>query len=164
MSQPEPHPGASPLRLEGNFSVDQGGCIFLDRTRVRLLEAIDECGSIASAARQLPISYKAAWDAVEAMSRVAGRPVVLRTVGGANGGGSRLTDYGRRLVAFYRALEGEYQQAIAALIDHVDDRAPAANFRYLLRRQSLRGRSAFAVAPSARTALHQDYDDACHGA
>jgi len=164
MSQAEFQHDSSPLRLEGNFTVEHGGGIFLERTRIRLLEAIDECGSIAQAARLLPISYKAAWDAVEAMSRVAGRPVVLRTVGGANGGGSRLTDYGRRLVAFYRALEGEYQQAIAALVDHVDDTAPAANFRYLLRRQSLCGRSALAVAPRARADLQQDYDDACHGA
>lgn len=125
-------------RLQGRITVVSDAGTFLEQTRVRLLEAIDECGSITKAAKHVPLSYKTAWDAIDAMSKMAGRPLVDRTVGGAGGGGSHLTDYGRRLVAFYRALEREYQVAIAELASHVDDVAPEANFRYLLRRQSMR--------------------------
>jgi molybdate transport system regulatory protein len=35
---------------------------------VRLLEAIDLYGSISQAAKHVPLSYKAAWDAVDAMN------------------------------------------------------------------------------------------------
>lgn len=126
------------LNLQGNFTVDADGRTFLEDNRIRLLEAIDELGSISKAARQVPLSYKTAWDAVQTMSAMASQPLVVRTTGGAGGGGSRLTDYGRRLVAFYRALESEYQTALAELACHVGEPAGRSNFRYLLRRQSMR--------------------------
>lgn len=126
------------LKLQGNFKVDADGGTFLEDSRVRLLEAIDEHGSIVKAARQVPLSYKTAWDAINSMTALAGQPVVVRTTGGAGGGGSRLTEYGRRLVAFYRALESDYQTALCELAGHVGDPAALGNFRYLLRRQSMR--------------------------
>jgi hypothetical protein len=39
----------------------------LGGTRIRLLEAIDRYGSIMQAALAVPLSYKATWDAVDAM-------------------------------------------------------------------------------------------------
>jgi len=126
------------LKLQGNFTVAADGGTFLEDSRVRLLEAIDESGSISKAARRVPLSYKTAWDAVNAMTVMAGQPLVVRTIGGSGGGGSRLTDYGRRLVAFYRALESEYQTAVTELASHVGEPSARSNFRYLLRRQSMR--------------------------
>lgn len=126
------------LNLQGNFSIDADGGTFLEENRVRLLEAIDACGSISKAARLVPLSYKTAWDAVNAMTAMAGQPLVVRTIGGSGGGGSRLTDYGRHLVAFYRAIESEYQTALAELVCHVGQPNAGSNFRYLLRRQSMR--------------------------
>lgn len=126
------------LNLQGNFTVDADGGTFLEDSRVRLLEAIDQFGSISKAARQVPLSYKTAWDAVNTMTVLAGQPLVVRTIGGNGGGGSRLTDYGQRLVAFYRALESEYQTALAELASHVGEPNARSNFRYLLRRQSMR--------------------------
>lgn len=76
------------LILQGNFTVDANGGTFLEDSRVRLLEAIDEFGSISKAARQVPLSYKTAWDAVNAMTIMAGQALVVRTIGGAGGGGS----------------------------------------------------------------------------
>ena len=134
------------LHLQGSFTVDADGGTFLEGTRIRLLEAIDEFGSISKAARHLPISYKTAWDAVNTMTRMAGHPLVVRTTGGSGGGGSQLTDYARRLVAFYRALESEYQMAISELSSHVEATTANSNFRYLLRRQS--------ISSSTRQAAH----------
>ena len=81
------------LILQGNFTVDANGGTFLEDSRVRLLEAIDEFGSISKAARQVPLSYKTAWDAVNAMTLMADQALVVRTVGGAGGGGGCLTDF-----------------------------------------------------------------------
>ena len=127
------------LNLQGNFAVNADGGTFLEGSRIRLLEAIDECGSISKAARRVPLSYKTAWDAVNAMTMVAGQALVVSTVGGAGGGGSCLTEYARRLVEFYRALESEYQTALSELASHVAEPNSRSNFRYLLRRQSMRG-------------------------
>lgn len=99
-------------RMIGRFGVDLASGNFLGDTRIRLLEAIERSGSISQAAKLVPLSYKAAWDAVDAMNNLAEQPLVERAVGGRHGGGTLLTDYGRRVVAAYRAMETEYQQML----------------------------------------------------
>ncbi|MEZ5579956.1 MAG: LysR family transcriptional regulator [Candidatus Competibacteraceae bacterium] len=72
--------------------MNREGCGYLGAGRVELLEHIDECGSIARAAKRMGMSYKTAWDAVEAMNNLADRPLVVRATGGKGGGGTQLTD------------------------------------------------------------------------
>lgn len=59
---------------------------FLGDTRIRLLEAIAIYGSISQAAKKVPLSYKAAWDAIDNMNNLAEQPLVLRSAGGRQGG------------------------------------------------------------------------------
>ncbi len=77
---------------------------FLGGDRIGLLEAIDRFGSIARAAREVGVSYKTAWDAVDAMNNAAERPLVDRAAGGVGGGGTVLTDEGKETVRLYRVL------------------------------------------------------------
>ena len=100
-------------RLLGGLSLGTGAAA--SERRIRLLEAIAEHGSITRAAKAVPLSYKAAWDALDAMNNLAERALVERTTGGRQGGGTRLTDAGRELVAMYRAVEGEQQRALDRL-------------------------------------------------
>ena len=127
-------------KLVGKLTVDTEFGAFLGDTRIRLLEAIDRYGSISQAAKAVPLSYKAAWDAVDAMNNVAEETLVQRSVGGRHGGGTQLTDYGRRLVAMYRAVEQEYQGALERLAERVGDAGAADidHFQALLRRMSMR--------------------------
>lgn len=129
-----------PPRLTGRLEVSTDLGAFLGDTRVRLLEAIAEHGSISQAARHVPLSYKAAWDAVDAMNNLADQPLVLRSTGGRAGGGTLLTEHGRRVVAMYRAVEAQYQQALDRLAGQFAD-APGGDipaFQRLLRRMSVR--------------------------
>jgi molybdate transport system regulatory protein len=105
-----------PPHLGTRLELVSGTDTFLGPTRIRLLEAIDRLGSISRAAAEVPLSYKAAWDAVDAMNRQAGQALVNRSAGGAGGGGARLSASGRRLVALYRALDQEYQGALGQLL------------------------------------------------
>lgn len=105
----------APSRLLGRLSLEAPGGALVGERRVRLLEAIAEQGSITRAAAAVPLSYKAAWDAVEAMNNLAPRPLVERSAGGRQGGGTRLTSAGRELVAMYRALEREQQVSLDRL-------------------------------------------------
>ena len=133
-------PIAKPARLTGRLEVSTDLGNFLGDTRVRLLEAIGQHGSISQAAKHVPLSYKAAWDAVDAMNNLADQPLVARTTGGRAGGGTVLTDHGRRLVALYRAVEAEYQRALDRLSGQFADMpggdVPA--FQRLLRRMAVR--------------------------
>jgi molybdate transport system regulatory protein len=127
-------------KLVGKLTVDTEFGAFLGDTRIRLLEAIDRYGSISQAAKAVPISYKAAWDAVDAMNNVAEETLVQRSVGGRHGGGTQLTEYGRRLVAMYRAVEHEYQAALERLAERLGDAGATDidHFQALLRRMSMR--------------------------
>ena len=127
-------------RLRGKLEVDTEFGTFLGDTRIRLLEAIDQHGSISQAAKAVPISYKAAWDAVDAMNNLADQPLVVRSTGGKNGGGTQLTEHGRKTIALYRALEAEYQAALERLQASMND-GEASDFKQfskLLKRMSMK--------------------------
>jgi molybdate transport system regulatory protein len=133
-------PRRTAQHLTGHLEVSTDLGAFLGDTRVRLLEAIDAHGSISQAAKHVPMSYKAAWDAVDAMNNLADRPLVERSTGGRSGGGTVLTEHGRRVVALYRAVEAEYQTALDRLSTRFAD-APVGDvhaFQRLLRRMAVR--------------------------
>ena len=64
--------------------------------RIRLLEVIAEHGSISAAARVLDLSYKGAWDAVQALNNLFERPLVTAQIGGRAGGSATVTPAGPR--------------------------------------------------------------------
>ncbi|MBI3045737.1 MAG: winged helix-turn-helix domain-containing protein [Betaproteobacteria bacterium] len=82
--------------------------------RAALLAHIARTGSISSAARAMGMSYRRAWQLVEAMNRSFAVPVVVTEVGGKRGGGAAVTPLGKRLVTLYRAMEDKASAAIAA--------------------------------------------------
>jgi molybdate transport system regulatory protein len=127
-------------KLVGKLAVDTEFGAFLGDKRIRLLEAIDRYGSITQAAKAVPMSYKAAWDAVDAMNNLAEAALLDRSVGGLHGGGTRLTEYGRRLVGMYRAVEQEYQVTLERLASRLGDDGASdiGHFRSLLRRTAMR--------------------------
>lgn len=130
----KPH---SPRTLQGHISLTTELGEFLTERRIQLLEAIDVHGSLLHAAKSLPLSYKAAWGAMERMNALAGAPLVRRTTGGRRGGGTELTDDGRTLVALYRAVEKQCQSAIRDLETYLEGGAQAISLRYLLHRRTL---------------------------
>lgn len=81
--------------------------------RAALLSHIARTGSITSAARAMGMSYRRAWQLVEAMNRSFAKPVVVTEVGGKRGGGAAVTVLGKRLVKLYRAMEDKASSAIA---------------------------------------------------
>jgi molybdate transport system regulatory protein len=102
-------------RLVGKLAFETAAGGFVGDTRIRLLEAIVEHGSLNRAAKAVPLSYKAAWDALDAMNNLADAPLVVRTTGGVHGGGTQLTDHGREMIALYRAMESSQQDILDQL-------------------------------------------------
>src|SRR5215470_12350808 len=126
-------------RLHARLEVETAAGAMLGDARIRLLEAVDQHGSISKAARHVSMSYKTAWDALDDLDNLADQPVVERSIGGAGGGGTQLTGYGRKLVAMFRAVEGEYQSAIDLIQTAAgSDLEDQAAFQRLLRRVTLR--------------------------
>ncbi len=73
--------------------------------KIELLEAIQANGSISPAGRAMDMSYKRAWDLVDEINTMCGRPAVDRQTGGKHGGGAALTPFGVSLVERYRRIE-----------------------------------------------------------
>lgn len=96
------------VEARGRLWMDRAAQSFAGPGRVQLLEEIAQRGSIRQAALAMGMGYKSAWDAVDAMNQIAGRPLVTARTGGKQGGGAVLTDLGNNLVQVYRQLEREY--------------------------------------------------------
>jgi molybdate transport system regulatory protein len=85
------------------------------RDRVRLLEAVAREGSITAGAKVAGITYKAAWDALEAMANLFGQPLLDARAGGKAGGGASLTPAGERVIKAFGRLEAELGRVMRGL-------------------------------------------------
>ena len=104
------------------------------RRRMDLLRQIGRVGSISRAARAVGLSWRSAWLAVDAMNNLAPAPLVLRRAGGPRGGGTTLTEEGRRLVASFDRAEEEF----ADFFGRLRRAAPTAPAWDWIRRLSMR--------------------------
>lgn len=91
--------------------------LFADPKRITLLKEIQRSGSINQAAKNAKVSYKSAWDHLEAMNAISPKPLLERNTGGKNGGGTVLTRYAERLLQLYHLLEQTQQKAFEILQD-----------------------------------------------
>lgn len=73
--------------------------------RIEILRLVGQRSSISQAARDAGVSYKAAWQALDTLSNMAGAALVVRSVGGVGGGGARLTPAGEQLLDAARQME-----------------------------------------------------------
>lgn len=109
----------STLKADGRFWLTLDGKNFLGRGRVELLQRIRETGSISKAAKAMKMSYKAAWDAVDAMNAAWGSLLV-----DSGPAGSRLTADAEQLIAAYQKAEARHAAFMEKLADVLPGRAP----------------------------------------
>ena len=103
------------MAISSNLTLELLNQPFLLEKRIELLKAIKQTGSINKAATLVPMSYKSAWEAVEAMNNLSISPIVTRETGGAGGGGTTLTQYGENLLTTYSLLKEEQRKFIENL-------------------------------------------------
>lgn len=80
--------------------------------KATLIEAIAATGSISAAARTMGMSYRRAWQLVDALNTSFTEPVVITATGGKRGGGATVTDFGRQLATRFHAMENKASAAI----------------------------------------------------
>ena len=85
--------------------------------KIKLLELINQHGSISEAGRRMGMSYRRAWVLVDNLNHCFRAPVVASQAGGQHGGGASLTEFGHAVVDHYRAVESAAQTASAAHIE-----------------------------------------------
>lgn len=136
--------------LSATVTLERPGLTRVAISRAALLAAIDEQGSISAAAKTAGLSYKGAWDAVQALNNLFDGPLVAAAPGGKTGGAAQLTPLGHAVLAAFRRVQAEVDAALAKL-DHTLSGAPAADLFWSLgmktsARNALRGRVAAVTA------------------
>lgn len=116
-------PDHDSITLHGSVWMTVDDRNFGGKGRIALLALIDEYGSITRAAKSFGMSYKAAWDAIDIMNNLSGEPLVERQAGGKGGGGTRLTERGKRLVTNFQRIEEEHRRFVTELSQQVTDLA-----------------------------------------
>lgn len=98
-------------KTENNFSIrskvwleDDNGNVIFGLGRLRILDAIDRCGSLNAAAKELKMSYRGLWGKIKATEEGLGAPLLTRSAGGTKGGGSNLTPLARKLIDEFRVM------------------------------------------------------------
>jgi len=90
------------------LETDEGEYLMGPRT-MRLLEAINETGSLKAAARAAGFSYRSAWSRVKRVEEALGYKLIESHSGGEGGGHSRLTseavEFLRKFKSFLVAAE-----------------------------------------------------------
>lgn len=105
----------SDRKLKAALTLQREGAPRVGGDRIRLLRAIEAQGSIAGAAREVGLSYKAAWDAVGTMNNLFALPLVEATPGGRAGGNARVTHAGHALIDCFSLLETSLGKALAVI-------------------------------------------------
>jgi len=81
--------------------IEQDGGVAFAEGRRLLLEEIERLGSINAAAKELGMSYRAAWGKIKATEKVLGIRLLEVAKGGKGGGGAVLTQDARHLIDRY---------------------------------------------------------------
>lgn len=100
------------MEVRSKLWIEVGGRPVFGKGRRYLLEAIEQYGSINSAAKEINISYRKAWGYIKAMEERLGFRLIERQTGGRNGGGATLTSEARTFLKKYAALEKGMQELV----------------------------------------------------
>ena len=99
--------------------------------RIALLQAIRDLGSISAAAKAVGLSYKGAWDAVQALNNLFERPLVVSQPGGRLGGAAVVTEAGEAVLAAFARVESALADVAAQLDEALGDAgAPAGSLAW----------------------------------
>jgi molybdate transport system regulatory protein len=109
--------------------------------KIGLLQAVERTGSLSGAARSMGLSYRRAWLLLHSLNNSFIEPAVELSVGGKDGGGTRLTDFGKKLAATYRGFESDVDALSAKAFSDFKParmaRAATANLRRPVQRALL---------------------------
>lgn len=107
--------------LRARLQLHHGSTGRVGAERIRLLEAIGEHHSITAAAKAVDLSFRAAWDAVQALNALFARPLVETQAGGKEGGVATVTPAGQALILTFRKIDHELTHVVGQLEQHLAD-------------------------------------------
>ncbi|MFK5954544.1 MAG: LysR family transcriptional regulator [Desulfobacterium sp.] len=98
---------------------DQGEMVF-GAGQLKILEAIDNEGSISAAAKKMKMGYRSMWGKLKKMEQRLGKQVLIRKKGGTSGGASVLTTDAKTLVKRFRHINQKINIDAQNALDEID--------------------------------------------
>lgn len=89
------------MEIRHKIWLEQNGKVLFGEGRYKLLKAIEESHSLNTAAKELSMSYRAAWGRLKASEERMGMKLVERS----QGKGMHLTDEAKKLIKEFDRLE-----------------------------------------------------------
>jgi len=143
------------VEIEGRIWFKKDGKNLLGNGRVELLEKIDEFGSISKASKAMKMSYKAAWDMVDAMNNLSEKPLVEKVKGGKGGGGTKVTEVGQELINSFK----KFQEFYNTLLQEVDeDELRSDNHLSLIRKLHMKSSSKNMITAQIKEFKQAEYN------
>lgn len=94
------------MKIDSRFWITKDSKNYLGAGRIELLERIKASGSIAKAAKQMKMSYKAAWDSIDIANKLsAPNPLVISNAGGGKDSGTQITQEGQKAIDTFKNLQ-----------------------------------------------------------
>lgn len=94
------------MKLNYKLWLEEGERLFGDGP-CKILELVDQYGSLRQAAAEINMSYSQAWKLIKKLEKRLGFKLLDKKVGGSSGGGSKLTVKGRLLTENFSAFRKE---------------------------------------------------------
>jgi molybdate transport repressor ModE-like protein len=116
MSRPAPRPRN--LGVKAKFWLTLGPRTLFGDGKAQLLEAVDELGSLRSAAQSMGMSYRHAWGLLRELDQAAGF-AFLEHSGSGPRTRLRLSHDGRRFIEAYRRFRAPLVSAVEARFDRI---------------------------------------------
>lgn len=98
------------MKIKSKIWIESNNGILLSEGRVQLLKMIEETGSLNKASKALKMSYQKAWKLIDEVSKTTNQPIIETKIGGAKGGGTSLTPYGKSLVTIFEIINKDCWQ------------------------------------------------------
>ena len=108
-------------KIKSRIWIEAHDNVLLGEGRVRLLKAIEETGSLSKAAKSMQMSYKKAWTLIDAVNKSSKKPVTITSICGKGGGGTVLTEYGRKLILAFDDINKNCWSHLDAQIEKINN-------------------------------------------
>lgn len=98
------------FEIKGNIWIEGPNGTLIGVGRMKLLQNIQKYGSISEAARNMNMSYRQAWESVDAMNKESKKVLVTTSSGGVGGGGASITEEGLRILTYFNQLQDRFEK------------------------------------------------------
>ena len=98
---------------------DENGETVLGAGQLRILQVIDEKGSISAAAKEMKMGYRSMWGKLKKIEQRLGHSVLIRQKGGTSGGSSTLTPDAKKIIKKFRLLEQKINSEARAALKEI---------------------------------------------